>query len=181
VVQISEAGAAGSGVILDANGRILTNSHVVESATSVRVVLSDGRAFNGEVTTNDVQHDLAIVQLTNPPTDLVPAQLGDSTKVKPGDPVAAIGSPFGLRSTLTSGIVSAVNRTFHGDGPYPALSGLIQTDAAINPGNSGGPLLNMAGEVIGINTAIESPVKGSVGIGFAVPIEQARRSIPGGI
>jgi S1-C subfamily serine protease len=181
VVQIVTSGggdeATGSGVIIDAAGTILTNNHVVTNDT-VNVLLSDGRTVSGTVAGRDTQWDLAVVRLTNAPDGLVAAKLGDSSKVVTGQTVVAIGAPFGLAGTYTSGIVSAINRTFStGRGSAP-MRGLIQTDAAINPGNSGGPLFNLAGDVIGIATAIESPIRGSVGVGFAVPINQAQAALP---
>jgi putative serine protease PepD len=180
VVQIVTSGggedASGSGVIIDAAGTILTNNHVVPG-NSVRVLLSDGREVSGTVAGRDTTWDLAVVKLINAPAGLVAATLGDSSKVATGQTVVAIGAPFGLRGTYTSGIVSAINRTFATE-RGSAMRGLIQTDAAINPGNSGGPLFNLAGEVIGITTAIESPIRGSVGVGFAVPINQAQAALP---
>ncbi len=125
----------------------------------------------------DPAHDLAVVQISVVPDTLVPAQLGDGRSVRVGDPVAAIGSPFGLRGSLSTGVVSGLNRTFAGNAQYPRIEGLIQTDTAINPGNSGGPLIDAGGEVVGITTAIESPVQGSVGVGFAVPIDIVRSAL----
>jgi putative serine protease PepD len=180
VVEIVSSGRSqgtGSGVIIDPAGVILTNNHVV-SGKNVDVVLFDGTALTGTVAGRDPQQDLAVVRLTNAPQGLVAAQLGNSDDVQPGQAVAAIGSPFGFQGSITSGVVSAINRTFQGNSEYPPMRGLIQTDAAINPGNSGGPLFNLAGEVIGITTAIESPIRGSVGVGFAVPINQAQRALP---
>jgi putative serine protease PepD len=178
VVSGSRGEGSGSGVIIDASGTILTNNHVISGAGEVQVILSDGRKVTGSVVGADPQWDLAVVRLANAPSGLTAATLGDSDKVAVGQAVFAIGAPFGLQGTLTSGVVSAVNRTFQGNDQYPAMHGLIQTDAAINPGNSGGPLFNAAGEVVGITTAIESPIRGSVGLGFAVPINQAQRALP---
>ena len=165
--------ALGSGVIIDAEGTIVTNNHVVPE-DRVTVVLTDGSQHDAEVLGRHPIGDLAVVRMVDPPADLPVARLGDAATLEVGDPVAAIGAPFALRGTLTTGVISALNRTFPGKGEIPRIEGLIQTDAAINPGNSGGPLLNEAGEVVGINTAIESPIQGSVGIGFAVPIELVR-------
>ena len=182
VVQVVSSGAgrgdngAGSGVIIDTAGTILTNNHVALSE-DVRVVHADGRRLDATVVGREPQMDLAVVRLNDAPEGLVPARLGDSSKVVPGQEVFAIGAPFGLQGSLTSGVVSAINRTFEGEGGE-SLRGLIQTDAAINPGNSGGPLFNAAGEVVGITTAIESPVRGFVGVGFAVPINQAQAALP---
>ena len=166
--------ALGSGVITDAAGTIITNNHVVPEET-VKVILADGSDYDGVVLGRQPSQDLAVVQIVDAPPGLPVARLGDAASLEVGEPVAAIGAPFALRGTLTTGVISALNRTFPGDGDIPRVEGLIQTDAAINPGNSGGPLINAFGEVVGINTAIESPIQGSVGIGFAVPIEIVRR------
>lgn len=164
----------GSGVITDAIGTIITNDHVVPD-NEVKVILADGSDYDGVVLGRQPTQDLAVVQILDAPPDLPVARLGDAASLQVGEPVAAIGAPFALRGTLTTGVISALNRTFPGKGEIPRVEGLIQTDAAINPGNSGGPLINAFGEVVGINTAIESPIQGSVGIGFAVPIEIVRR------
>ncbi len=166
--------ALGSGVITDAAGTIITNNHVVPE-DEVKVILADGSEYDGVVLGRQPTQDLAVVQILDAPPGLPVARLGDAASLQVGEPVAAIGAPFALRGTLTTGVISALNRTFPGDGEIPRVEGLIQTDAAINPGNSGGPLINAFGEVVGINTAIESPIQGSVGIGFAVPIEIVRR------
>jgi S1-C subfamily serine protease len=166
-------GGSGSGVVLDKSGRILTNNHVVEGARAISVRFADGSAREARVLGTDRGNDLALLAVELPPGAGV-APLGDSDRVAVGEAAIAIGSPFGLEGTVTQGIVSAVQRTWApGDGRV--RRGLIQTDTPINPGNSGGPLLNAAGEVIGINTMIESPVRGSVGVGFAVPINTAKR------
>jgi putative serine protease PepD len=167
---------SGSGVIVDVAGTIITNNHVV-SKDKVSVILADGSRHDGVVLGRQPTQDLAVVRITEPPNDLQAATLGDAGSLEIGQPVAAIGAPFGLRGTLTTGVVSALNRTFTGSDDYPRISGLIQTDAAINPGNSGGPLIDETGRVVGITTAIESPVRGSVGVGFAVPIETVRRAL----
>ena len=168
--------ALGSGVITDAaNGIIITNNHVVPENQGLTVILSDGTELDAFVLGRQPTQDLAVVQIVNPPADLPAARLGDAASLQIGEPVAAIGAPFALRGTLTTGVISALNRVFPGNRDVPRIEGLIQTDAAINPGNSGGPLINAFGEVVGINTAIESPIQGSVGIGFAVPIETVRR------
>jgi putative serine protease PepD len=167
---------SGSGVIVDVAGTIVTNNHVV-SQDNVIVVLADDSRHPGVVIGRQPATDLAVVRITDPPGDLQAATLGDSGALEVGEPVAAIGAPFGLRGTLTTGVVSALNRTFSGNDDYPRITGLIQTDAAINPGNSGGPLIDASGRVVGITTAIESPVRGSVGVGFAVPIETVRRAL----
>ena len=166
--------ATGSGLIVRADGYILTNDHVVDGATEVTVALSDGREFPGTVAA-DYRSDLAIIKI-NAGTPLPVAPFGDSDAVLPGQWAIAIGIPFDLQNTMTVGVISAINRKQEiGEGQsdryYPDL---IQTDAAINPGNSGGPLLNIDGQVIGINVAIESPVEGSSGVGFAIPSRLAQ-------
>jgi len=164
----------GSGVIVRPDGYILTNDHVVGGAENVTVTLYDGREFPGKVM-RDYATDLAVVKIDadNLPT----AKLGDSSRVKPGAWAIAIGSPLGFSNTLTVGVVSALEREMSipdTEGPGRYYASLIQTDASINPGNSGGPLLNLQGEVIGINVAIASPTGGSVGLGFAIPINTAK-------
>ena len=159
----------GSGIIVDPQGYILTNNHVVENADEITVRLADGREFDAEVIGGDPPTEIAVIRIKA--TNLPAARLGDSKKMEVGDWVLAIGSPFGLEQTVTSGIISATGR--HGVG-ITDYENFIQTDAAINPGNSGGPLVNMNGEVIGVNTAIASRSGGYMGIGFAVPIDMAR-------
>jgi S1-C subfamily serine protease len=167
---------SGSGIIIDSRGYILTNNHVVAGATSIRVQFSDGQAQTAQVVGTDSGTDLALIKVDLPANASV-APLGDSDQVQVGDTAIAIGSPFGLDETVTQGIVSAVHRDWQPDGSTIQRD-QIQTDAPINPGNSGGALLNTTGEVIGITTAIESPVRGSVGVGFAVPINTAKRLLP---
>lgn len=160
---------SGSGFIVNANGRILTNAHVVDGADKVSVILNDGRRFDGKVLGSDPVTDLAVVQVeaTNLPT----VSIGDSDQLQPGEWAIAIGNPLGLDHTVTKGIISAIGRSSSDIGEGNKRIDFIQTDAAINPGNSGGPLLNAKGEVIGINTAI---IKGANGIGFAIPINSAQ-------
>jgi len=172
----SEAVGEGSGFVADSEGRIITNNHVVDGARELRVTLADGTELPARVLGRDALNDVAVVQADIPAGKVAAAPLGDSDAVQPGDPAIAIGAPFGLDRTVTQGIVSAINRTFQTGSR--TMRNLVQTDAAINPGNSGGPLLNAVGEVIGINTAIESPVRGSVGVGFAIPINTAMRLLP---
>lgn len=161
--------SAGSGVIVDAKrGLILTNSHVVRDGSLIAVMLHDKRQFRAELIGTSPDADLAVLRI--PPERLTAAPLAAADTAKVGDYVVAIGNPFGLGQTVTAGIVSALGR---GLTPESGV-GLIQTDAPINPGNSGGPLINMRGEVIGINTAILSPSDGNVGIGFAVPASTIR-------
>ena len=166
--------ATGSGIVVDSQGDILTNAHVVDGARTIHVTFSDGQTVSGTVTGTDTSDDLAVVRVSVAAGRLHPIVLGNSDAVQVGDPVLAIGSPFGLSGSLTSGIVSGLNRSSSAPSGR-ALAGMIQTDAAINPGNSGGPLLNARGEVIGIDESIQSPVQGSVGVGFAVPINTAKR------
>src|SRR5499427_2000404 len=163
--------AGGSGFILNANGYIVTNNHVVENAADIQVKLGDGRELPAKVVGRDAKTDLALLKVEATGLPVIP--LGDSTALQVGEPVMAIGNPFGLEQTVTTGIVSATGRVI-GSGPY---DNFIQTDASINPGNSGGPLINARGEVIGINTAIFSRGGGSVGIGFAVPASLAKTVI----
>jgi serine protease Do len=159
----------GTGFIIDKDGYIVTNNHVVENAEKIKVVLKDKREFDAEVVGRDPQTDLALIKI-DAGGDLPTARLGSSDNLQVGEWVAAIGSPFGLEQTVTAGIVSAKGRVI-GSGPYDDF---IQTDASINPGNSGGPLINMQGEVVGINTAI---IAGGQGIGFAIPIGLANSII----
>jgi serine protease Do len=163
----------GSGFIIDRDGTILTNNHVVENGSKITVKLNDGREFEAKVVGKDAKTDIAIIKI-DAKGELPVAPLGDSDKLEVGEWVVAIGNPFGLESTVTSGIVSAKGRHI-GAGPY---DNFIQTDASINPGNSGGPLINMRGEVVGINTAIFSQSGGNIGIGFATPINSAKEIIP---
>jgi S1-C subfamily serine protease len=164
----------GSGFIIDKEGHILTNYHVVEGARSVEVTLHNRKKYHAEIVGTDPSHDLAVIQIKVP--NLVPATLGDSKDIEVGQKVYAIGNPFGLAGTLTTGIVSSVRPVQEPNGPE--IEEAIQTDAAINPGNSGGPLLNYHGEVIGINTMILSPsAHQNSGIGFAIPINTAKAVI----
>src|SRR5581483_2875381 len=163
----------GSGFIIDHDGTILTNNHVVDNGSKIMVKLQDGREYEAKVVGKDAKTDIAIIKI-DAKADLPVAQLGDSDKLEVGEWVVAIGNPFGLESTVTSGIVSAKGRHI-GAGPY---DNFIQTDASINPGNSGGPLINLRGEVVGINTAIFSQSGGNIGIGFATPINSAKDIIP---
>ena len=160
----------GSGVIVDPSGIVLTNAHVVERATDIEVTTADGKQHKAKVVGTDPKTDLAVLRLQGG-GPYPAANLGDSDRVKVGDWVLAIGSPFGLQQTVTAGIISAKGRSI-GQGPYDDF---LQTDAAIKPGNSGGPLVNMSGEVVGINSAILSRTGGNVGIGFSIPVNMAKR------
>lgn len=161
---------SGSGFIINANGQILTNSHVVDGADTVTVTLKDGRTFNGRVQGEDPVTDVAVIKIEANNLPTVP--LGNSEALQPGEAVIAIGNPLGLNNTVTSGILSATGRSSSDIGATDKRVDYIQTDAAINPGNSGGPLLNARGEVIGMNTAI---IRGAQGLGFAIPINTAQR------
>ncbi len=164
------ARSLGSGVIVDASGIVLTNAHVVERASEIEVVTADAKKYKAKVVGADKRTDLAVLRLQGG-GPFPAASLGDSDKIRVGDWVLAIGSPFGLQQTVTAGIISAKGRSITGG----AFDDFLQTDAAINPGNSGGPLVNMSGEVVGINSAILSRSGGNVGIGFAIPVNMARR------
>lgn len=163
----------GSGIIIREDGYILTNYHVVGEVDNPMVVLYNGEEYEAEVVGRDPITDLAVLKI--PKTGLKPAKLGDSDKVRVGETAIAIGNPFRFSNTLTVGVISALNRSFRIESTSYVIEGAIQTDAAINPGNSGGPLLNLRGEVIGINTAIFSTTQGFQGIGLAIPINTAKR------
>jgi putative serine protease PepD len=160
--------AEGTGFVYDSKGDIVTNEHVVDGASTVSVKFSDGSTFKATVVGTDISTDVAVVHVDAPASKLVPLVLGDSSKAAVGDGVVAIGNPFGLDGTVTTGIVSAVDREISSPDSTP-IEGAIQTDAAINHGNSGGPLLNLAGNVIGITSQIQSESGGSDGVGFAIP------------
>jgi serine protease Do len=163
----------GSGFIIRKDGLILTNNHVIDNAQEITVTLTDKQQYKAKVLGRDPKTDLAVIKI-EPKTSLPVAELGNSRALRVGDWVMAIGNPFGLTNTVTTGIVSAKGRAI-GAGPYDDF---IQTDASINPGNSGGPLFNMQGEVVGINTAIYSQSGGNIGIGFAIPIDLAKNLLP---
>jgi S1-C subfamily serine protease len=172
--------ATGSGFVIDRKGTILTNAHVVSGATKVTVQFADRHVVDATILGRDESTDLAVLKVSDAkPSELEPLSLGSSRAVQVGDPTIAIGNPFGLERTLTTGVVSATRRTIQAPNGFE-IDGVIQTDAAINPGNSGGPLLDAAGRVIGINSQIETGGggNGSVGIGFAIPIDTAKRLLP---
>jgi S1-C subfamily serine protease len=171
--------ATGSGFLIDTEGHVITNSHVVEGADGVEVKLgSSETSYDAEVVGTDPATDVALLKVDAPAESLHPLSLGDSSKIEVGDPVVAIGNPFGLDRTVTSGIVSALQRQIQAPNGF-SISHVIQTDAAINPGNSGGPLIDASGSVIGINSQIQTggTSQGNVGIGFAVPINTAREVV----
>lgn len=166
----------GSGSIIDKEGHILTNYHVVEGARFLEVTLFDGSRWEAKVVGVDPDNDLAVIKIDAPPERLTVIPMGDSDRLEVGQRVLAIGNPFGLQGTLTTGVISSLGRTMRAVNGR-LIRGIIQTDAPINPGNSGGPLLNTEGKMIGINTAIFTPTGGSVGIGFAIPVNTAKRII----
>jgi 2-alkenal reductase len=168
----------GSGFVWDTEGHIVTNSHVVENATKVRVIFADGVSAEAEVLGADPGSDLAVIKVDASATALAPVQLGDSNALKVGQMAVAIGNPYGLENTMTYGILSALGRTISSGTSAFSIPEVIQTDAPINPGNSGGPLLDREGRVIGINTQIVSGTGSNAGIGFAVPINIAKRVAP---
>lgn len=171
--QQRRAQSAGSGVIIDGvKGTVVTNNHVVEGADEVKVILNDGRSYNAKVIGTDPEADIAVLDIEA--ENLSALRMSDSEQVQVGDFVVAIGNPFGLGQTVTTGVVSALGRTGLGIEGY---ENFIQTDASINPGNSGGALVNLRGELVGINTAILAPAGGNVGIGFAIPTNMAKVSI----
>src|SRR5438270_7822521 len=161
----------GSGVIVTNEGHIITNNHVVDQVDEIEIQLSDGRTKKARLIGADAQIDLAVLKIDN--TDVKPLKLADSDTTQVGDFVLAIGNPFGFEETVTDGIISSKGRPNRAD----AFSDLLQTDAAINPGNSGGPLINLRGEVVGINTAIISSSRGSQGVGFAIPSNNVRTAL----
>jgi putative serine protease PepD len=168
---------SGSGSIIDAKGHVLTNNHVIRDAKKLEVTLADGSKWPATLVGTDPDNDLAVIKIDAPADKLKPIPLGDSQRLQVGQKVLAIGNPFGLGLTLTTGIISSLGRNIRSE-VGTMIEDLIQTDASINPGNSGGPLLNSEGEMIGINTAIVSPTGVSVGIGFAIPVNTAKRIIP---
>jgi len=183
VVQINMSAGrtqgTGTGVVIDEEGHILTNNHVVSGASTIEVRFADGSTSEATVVGTDPANDLAVIQVSDPNAPLSPATLGDSDSLHTGDQVLAIGNPFSLEGTLTQGIVSALDRTYAAGASTRPIRGMIQTDAAVNPGNSGGPLLNCTGEVIGINSLLENPTgeNVNVGVAFAVAINTAKRSL----
>jgi S1-C subfamily serine protease len=165
----------GSGVVLDEMGHILTSLHVIQDATEVEVVFADGTTSKATMAGKLGDRDIAVLRVASPPPLLIPAILGSPAMLNVGDEAVVVGNPFGLRHTVTAGVISGLNRSFKLPNTAAPVEGLIQFDAAVNPGNSGGPLLNRDGEVVGIVTALANPTDQSVfiGIGFAVPIDVA--------
>jgi len=176
--QKQQGQATGSGIVIDKKGTILTNAHVIDGAVKVTVQFGDKNLVEAKVIGKDASDDLALLKVPTDGLSLDPLPLGDSGAAQVGDPTIAIGNPFGLDRTLTTGVVSALQRAITAPNGF-TINNVIQTDAPINPGNSGGPLLNAAGQVVGVNSQIETGGgQGSVGIGFAVPINTAKRVIP---
>ena len=169
--------AEGSGLVVDKQGDILTNAHVVANATQIQVTFSDGKTAVGTVKGVSQSDDLAVVKVSVPADQLHPLTVGNSDTLQVGETALAIGTPFGLADSFTAGIISGLNRSTTAPNGR-ALTGMIQTDAPINPGNSGGALLDGKGRLIGINDSIQSPVEGNVGIGFAIPINRAQKLLP---
>lgn len=180
-VQRSETaevvGGVGSGFVFDKKGHIITNAHVVNDAIKVVVTFLDGRSYNAEIIGVDEYTDIAVIKVSADLALLHPLFIGDSSNLKVGEQIAAIGNPFGLSGSMTSGIVSQLGRLLPSGSGY-SIPDVIQTDAAINPGNSGGPLLNMRGEIVGINTAIQSTTGEFTGVGFAVPSQTLAKIVP---
>jgi putative serine protease PepD len=178
--QGGRAAGSGSGFVIDDAGHIVTNEHVVENGSSFKVRFGEnGDPIPAKLLGADKSNDLAVLQIdpSKAGGELRPVQLGSSSSLQPGQPTVAIGSPFGLEGTVTSGIVSALNRTIQAPNGF-SISGAIQTDAAINPGNSGGPLLDGQGRVIGVNSQIASQSGSNSGVGFAIPVDQVKRVVP---
>ncbi len=185
-VRGQSGGGEGTGVVLDKEGHVVTNDHVATAGgpgAKIRVTLTDGRIYDATIAGTDPTTDLAVLKLEDPPADLVPASFGDSSTVEVGQPVMALGNPLGLSNTVTTGIISALDRpvvTGGEQGDAAVVTNALQTDASINPGNSGGALVDAAGKVIGINSSIAAPSSGdgqagSVGLGFAIPSDEVQR------
>ena len=175
--QSNGTSGVGSGFVFDKKGHIITNSHVIKDAKKVVVTFLDGRSYNAEIIGFDEFTDIGVIKVNADLLLLQPLSLGDSANLKVGEPIAAIGNPFGLSGSMTSGIVSQLGRLLPSGLGY-SIPDVIQTDAAINPGNSGGPLLNMRGEIVGINTAIQSATGEFTGVGFAVPSQTIAKIVP---
>ena len=177
VLRGESDGGMGSGFVYSEEGYVITNQHVVKDAQKVTVTFLDGESYIGDVIGRDQDLDIAVVKVNPSNTYLQPIKIGDSSKLKVGEKIAAIGNPFGLSGSMTAGIVSQIGRLLPQESGY-SIPDVIQTDAAINPGNSGGPLINMKGEVVGINTAIQSATGEFSGVGFAVPSNTIKKIVP---
>ena len=174
---MNETGGVGSGFVFDKMGHIITNAHVIEGSTKTVVTFLDGRSYNAEIIGIDEYTDIGVIKVNADLKLLNPLSLGDSSNLNVGEPIAAIGNPFGLSGSMSSGIVSQMGRLLPSGSGY-SIPDVIQTDAAINPGNSGGPLLNMRGNIVGINTAIQSTTGEFTGVGFAVPSQTVAKIVP---
>ena len=172
-----ERGGVGSGFVFDKKGHIITNAHVIEDSTKTIVTFLDGRQYNAEIIGIDEYTDIGVIKVNADLKSLQPLSLGDSSSLQVGEPITAIGNPFGLSGSMTSGIISQMGRLLPSGSGY-SIPDVIQTDAAINPGNSGGPLLNMRGNIVGINTAIQSTTGEFTGVGFAIPSQTVAKIVP---
>jgi len=173
----SETGGVGSGFVFDKKGHIITNAHVIENSTKTIVTFLDGRSYNAQIIGVDEYTDIGVIKVDADLKLLHPLSLGNSSNLQVGEPITAIGNPFGLSGSMTSGIVSQMGRLLPSGSGY-SIPDIIQTDAAINPGNSGGPLLNMKGDIVGINTAIRSSTGEFTGVGFAIPSQTVEKIVP---
>ena len=173
----SETGGVGSGFVFDKKGHIITNAHVIEDSTKTVVTFLDGRSYNAQIIGVDKYTDIGVIKVNADLKLLHPLSLGDSSNLQVGEPITAIGNPFGLSGSMTSGIISQMGRLLPSGSGY-SIPDVIQTDAAINPGNSGGPLLNMRGDIVGINTAIQSTTGEFTGVGFAIPSQTVAKIVP---
>ncbi|MDC3292325.1 trypsin-like peptidase domain-containing protein [Nitrosopumilus sp.] len=174
---INDVGGVGSGFVFDKKGHIITNAHVVDDSTKTVVTFLDGRSYNAEIIGIDQYTDIGVIKVNADLKLLQPLTLGDSSNLQVGEPITAIGNPFGLSGSMTSGIISQMGRLLPSGSGY-SIPDVIQTDAAINPGNSGGPLLNMRGDIVGINTAIQSTTGEFTGVGFAIPSQTVAKIVP---
>ena len=174
---MNETGGVGSGFVFDKMGHIITNAHVIEGSTKTVVTFLDGRSYNAEIIGMDEYTDIGVIKVNADLKLLQPLSLGDSSNLNVGEPITAIGNPFGLSGSMSSGIVSQIGRLLPSGSGY-SIPDVIQTDAAINPGNSGGPLLNMRGNIVGINTAIQSTTGEFTGVGFAIPSQTVAKIVP---
>ncbi len=174
---LDETGGVGSGFVFDKKGHIITNAHVIEDSTKTVVTFLDGRSYNAKIIGIDEYTDIGVIKVNADLKLLQPLSLGDSSNLQVGEPITAIGNPFGLSGSMTSGIISQMGRLLPSGSGY-SIPDVIQTDAAINPGNSGGPLLNMRGDIVGINTAIQSTTGEFTGVGFAIPSQTVAKIVP---
>ena len=174
---MNETGGVGSGFVFDKKGHIITNAHVIEDSTKTVVTFLDGRSYNAQIIGVDKYTDIGVIKVNADLKLLHPLSLGDSSNLQVGEPITAIGNPFGLSGSMTSGIISQMGRLLPSGSGY-SIPDVIQTDAAINPGNSGGPLLNMRGDIVGINTAIQSTTGEFTGVGFAIPSQTVAKIVP---